>query len=98
MLAVPPVPKRDGLAKDVGERATPRALVVATLLTIPGVLWWGWQSPVRLALAWLAVALAMFAWGAYVRSRLDGITGDCLGTGCYLGQLLVLLVAAAEVS
>jgi adenosylcobinamide-GDP ribazoletransferase len=98
MLAVPPVPKRDGLAKDVGERATPFALALATLLTIPGVAWWGWQSPARLAVAWLVVALAMLAWGAYVRSRLGGITGDCLGTGCYLGQLLVLLVAAAGVA
>lgn len=98
MWLVPPVPQREGLAKDVGSRATPARLAWATCLALPGVAAWGWQAPGRLAVAWLVACTAMWVWGRYVQARLGGITGDCLGTGCYLGQLIVLLVAIAEVS
>jgi adenosylcobinamide-GDP ribazoletransferase len=98
MTLVPPVPKREGLAKDVGERVTVNRLGWATCLAIPGVIAFGWQFPERLVVAWLVVSVAMWVWGRYVQSRLGGITGDCLGTGCYLGQLIVLLIAVAEVS
>jgi adenosylcobinamide-GDP ribazoletransferase len=38
------------------------------------------------------VFLAWFV--PYLRRRLGGVTGDCLGAACYAGQLLVLLAAS----
>jgi adenosylcobinamide-GDP ribazoletransferase len=52
---------------------------------------------VRLACGLAAVLVGAGAWAWYVRRRLGGTTGDCLGFACYLGQLLVLLAAIARI-
>ena len=58
---------------------------------------WPWIIPGRLALMVLAVGGLMLAVVRYVRRRLGGMTGDCLGFLAYAGQVAALLVAAGEV-
>jgi adenosylcobinamide-GDP ribazoletransferase len=96
MALLPPVQGRDGLAKDVGQRIAPWEVGLGLLLAAPGVAWWAWLQPTRalIALGVLAGVLTVFL--SVVRRRLGGITGDCLGCLCYLGQLAVLLTAAAR--
>jgi adenosylcobinamide-GDP ribazoletransferase len=76
--------------------AAVRALAeVGSLLTLPGVAACGWVSPLRTGIGVVAVAVASAVWAGYVRRRLGGVTGDCLGCGCYLGQCVFLLAVAA---
>jgi adenosylcobinamide-GDP ribazoletransferase len=96
MLVVPPVPNREGLSKDVGTQMSGQELIAATLWTLPGVLAFGWCQPLRFVLGTLAVIVLMLAWASYVRHRIGGMTGDCLGCGCYLAQCVVLLAATAR--
>lgn len=95
MTTIPPVPDREGLGKDVGERIGVRELLSGTLSAIPGGAGFGWPDPLRAGLSVLAVVFAVLLWGGYVRQRIGGVTGDCLGCGCYLGQSVLLLVAIA---
>ncbi len=96
MAFVPPVPNREGLARDIGERIGWRTVAAGSLLAIPGVATYILVEPVRCACAMSCVVVVVFGWGRYVRHRIGGITGDCLGAGCYLAQVVVLLVAAAR--
>jgi adenosylcobinamide-GDP ribazoletransferase len=96
MALVPPLVDREGLARDVGSRIRPRDLAVGTVLAAPAVGWYAWLEPIRFGCGLAAVLLGAGAWAWYVRRRLGGTTGDCLGFACYLGQVLVLLAAAAE--
>jgi adenosylcobinamide-GDP ribazoletransferase len=52
------------------------------------------------AAAWAAAATALAAWllGRLARRRIGGVTGDVLGAIQQLGEVLVLLVAAAAVT
>lgn len=95
MATTPPVSNREGLAKDVGERIGRRELTLGSLLTLPGLLTHAWNAPHRTLLGIVAVLLVSLMWGRYVRWRIGGVTGDCLGCGCHLGQCVFLLVALA---
>lgn len=95
MAASPPVPNRASLAKDVGERIGWREVAVGSLLALPVVAACGWAAPLRTGLGVLAVAVVTVVWAGYVRRRLGGVTGDCLGCGCYLGQCVFLLAVVA---
>ncbi|HSG69734.1 MAG TPA: adenosylcobinamide-GDP ribazoletransferase, partial [Planctomycetaceae bacterium] len=57
----------------------------------------GWLMPMKgvVAVGLLLVAAVWFR--RLVLHKLGGITGDCLGFIGFFGQLIVLLVAAAEV-
>jgi len=95
MAAVPPVPRREGLAKDVGQRIGGRSVVLGALLTVPGIAWYAWLRPRGCGFAVAASLIVIAVWAWYVRRRLGGFTGDCLGAGCYAVQVVVILVAAA---
>ena len=95
MTASPPVPDRDGSARGVGQRIGWRELAVGSLLALPGIAACGWESPLRTGIGVVAVAVASATWAGYVRRRLGGVTGDCLGCGCYLGQCVFLLAIVA---
>jgi adenosylcobinamide-GDP ribazoletransferase len=95
MAVCPPVPNREGLAKDVGEQIGWRELAVGSLLVLPGAAVFGSVAPLRTGLGVAAVAASTLAWAGYVRRRIGGATGDCLGCGCYLGQCVFLLAATA---
>ena len=96
MATVPPVPKRDSLAKDVGEQIGWREVAIGSLLALPGIAGYAMHDPQRLVIAIFAVVVITFVWGRYVRWRIGGVTGDCLGALCYAAQVTVLLVACAK--
>jgi adenosylcobinamide-GDP ribazoletransferase len=96
MAVLPPLVDREGLARDVGSRIRPWDLVAGTVLAAPAVVWYAWLEPIRFGCGLAAVLLGAGAWAWYVRWRLGGTTGDGLGFACYLGQVLVLLAAAAQ--
>ena len=95
MWRIPPIANRDGLAKDIGQQLTLREVALGTLAALPAMLWLGWLDPWRLLAAILVVVVTVGVWGLIVVRRLGGITGDCLGAGCYFAQLGVLLVCCA---
>jgi len=96
MAVLPPVPGRTSLARDVGERLSVRGVVLGGLLTVPGVAAWAVSQPYRFAASLLALLVFVGVFVLYLRQRLGGVTGDCLGCACYVSQILVLLVAAAR--
>mgnify|MGYP001083963976 CR=1 FL=1 len=96
MATLPPVSDRPSLAGDVGERLSARDVAFGGLIAVPGVVAWGLIAPGRVAVAVTVLLLFALAFVAYVRRRIGGVTGDCLGCACYAGQLLVLLVASAR--
>ena len=96
MATVKPVPKRDGLAKDVGEQIGRREVAVGSLLALPGIVGYAIHDPLRTAIMLFAVIAVTGLWGRYVRHRIGGVTGDCLGAVCYVAQVTVLLVACAR--
>lgn len=96
MRAVPPVPDWASLTRDVGERASLTTLTAAIGLTLPVLVVALVADPVR-ALAGVALAGAVTAgWGWYVRRRLGGVTGDCLGAAAVFGQVAVMLAWMAR--
>jgi adenosylcobinamide-GDP ribazoletransferase len=96
LALVPPLTDREGLARAVGERLRLWQVVAGTVLAVPAALWYAWLEPVRLGCGLAAVLAGAWAWAWYVHRRLGGTTGDCVGFACYLGQLVVLLVAVAR--
>jgi adenosylcobinamide-GDP ribazoletransferase len=96
MAFISPVPNHQGLAKDVGERIGWRELMVGAAFTLATAGASLVTRPLNGVVGLVAVATVTYAWGRYVRGRIGGVTGDCLGCGCYLGQCLFLLTAVAE--
>jgi adenosylcobinamide-GDP ribazoletransferase len=45
--------------------------------------------------ALLIAPLLIWSWGAYLRHRLGGITGDCLGAGIEITEIALLATLAA---
>lgn len=96
MVAIPPPRAAQGLARDVAGSIRPHVLLPALLLALPGLAPLAMLAPARLA---LAVGLAgLFLWWLrrLLLRRIGGATGDCLGFAAYAGQLIVLLVLAAQ--
>jgi adenosylcobinamide-GDP ribazoletransferase len=88
-----PQARADGLAAAVG--SPPRASVMASLAIGVLVLGLGLGVPRGgVALILLALALAAFAW--LTKKQIGGQTGDVLGALEQIGEILVLLVAAAR--
>lgn len=98
MCAVPPVPAREGLSKDVGQRVGGPTVVGATLWLAVGLGWYAWLEPVRAAVCVGAVGVIALGWGRFVAERLGGVTGDALGCCCYLTQCVALLLASVRVA
>jgi adenosylcobinamide-GDP ribazoletransferase len=96
MASVSPLADREGLARDVGERIGRWQVLAATALTLPAIAWYAWLDPVRIGCGIIAVLLGTAAWSWYIRRRLGGTTGDCIGFACYLAQIFFLLAAAAR--
>jgi adenosylcobinamide-GDP ribazoletransferase len=96
MWALPPLAERESISRDVGQQIGPGRLALGTALAVPGCLGLALVDPVRLALG-LAAVMALTVWlVVYVRRRLGGITGDCLGFLCYAAQVMILLLAAGH--
>jgi adenosylcobinamide-GDP ribazoletransferase len=93
MCAVPPIPNREGLSKDVGEQTGLRELLISSGIVLPFTVGLAWLLPGQLAIGCLLMVLLVLVWGWYVKRRIGGITGDCLGCGCYMAQCVILAAA-----
>ncbi|HEX4148176.1 MAG TPA: adenosylcobinamide-GDP ribazoletransferase [Pirellulales bacterium] len=95
MAALLPVAGRQSLAEQVGRAIGGREVLLGSLLAMPGLFWMGWFAPLRLVSALAVLMVLVPAVVSYVRRRIGGLTGDCLGALCYLAQLGVLACAAS---
>ncbi|PIE22696.1 MAG: adenosylcobinamide-GDP ribazoletransferase [Planctomycetota bacterium] len=91
-----PIAAREGLAKEAGHQARWRDVLLAGLLILPMLLVWAWVMPLKAALSLLCAAGATLLVLHKIRTKIGGMTGDCLGMICYLTQVMVLLVGAAN--
>jgi len=87
---------RASLSREVGADLRIRNLAIGSLWMLPAFAAFAVFSPwhTLAALAAVLATCALFLRG--VRRKLGGVTGDCLGCLCYLVQIVVLLVAAAQ--
>lgn len=96
MYYVPPVPNRESVSRDVASQLTMPDLLTAALwmlpLLVPFVIKW----PMHAAACLLALIPIVLWFMDFVRRRLGGITGDCLGCISYCSTVVVLLIAAAR--
>lgn len=84
----------DGMAVRAGKVPFGRILL-AVMLALPGVVPLAMLRPMPV-LACVLVGAGFLLWlAAFLRRRIGGSTGDCLGFAAYVGQLVVLLAAAA---
>jgi cobalamin synthase len=63
---------------------------------LPGIVAWIILQPIQCAAAITVLLLFAIVFVTYVRRRLGGVTGDCLGCACYAAQVLVLFVAVTR--
>jgi adenosylcobinamide-GDP ribazoletransferase len=95
MVLVPPIANRESLSRDVGAQMTFKDLAIASFCALPSLVLFGWLMPVQCLIAVVLLFVAIW-FRRLVLHKLGGITGDCLGFIGYLGQLIILLVAAVD--
>ncbi|MEN2786602.1 adenosylcobinamide-GDP ribazoletransferase [Sphingomonas qilianensis] len=96
MLAalVPPVASGAGMAvRMAGARRG--TVIPALLLALPGIVPIAWLRPWAMVGTALAGAVFLLWLAAFLRRRIGGSTGDCLGFAAYAGQIILLLAVAA---
>ncbi len=96
MIAIPQAPRAEGLSKDIGAGVGWRDVVMAGVTAIPGLLLYTLAAPLALLLAAAAAVVFLIWLRALLVRRLGGSTGDCLGFAAYVGQIILLLAAAAS--
>jgi adenosylcobinamide-GDP ribazoletransferase len=96
MTIVAPAPAGTGLAKDVGSGVGLPIFLQAVATAVPGLLAFALTQPLRLLAALVAAGLFCLWFGGYLKRRIGGSTGDCLGFAAYVGQLILLLAATAQ--
>ncbi|MEK6347206.1 MAG: adenosylcobinamide-GDP ribazoletransferase [Burkholderia sp.] len=85
----------EGKAKPVAQRMPPRAFAFAAMCGLPWLFWPDWE----LGLLTLGVLAALRAAVArYLRRRLGGYTGDCLGFAQQLAELAIYLTVLGWMS
>jgi adenosylcobinamide-GDP ribazoletransferase len=91
-----PPARLDGVAAGMGRAVPVSRAAAAILLAIPGIV------PLMIVqsapLLGSTVTCLLFLWWikGFLRQRIGGSTGDCLGFAAYMGQLSVLLCAAVR--
>jgi adenosylcobinamide-GDP ribazoletransferase len=97
MAVSPPAPHRESLSRDIGSQATVFQVLLGGALVLPGTVVGAILQPASFVIALLILVpgICYFVW--YVKRRIGGMTGDCLGCICYVSQLIVLLAAAVKV-
>ena len=96
MALLPPPPGQASLAREIGLQLGWREVVAGTLGAAPGACVLALARPFESALALVSLALLVTFFYHYLKRRLGGATGDCLGCLCYLSQILVLLAAGVR--
>lgn len=95
LAAILPPAHADGAAARMGSGMPPRRVLLAVLLAAPGLLPIVLLHPSALLVAGVATALSLGWLVRFLRARIGGSTGDCLGFAAYLAQLALLLAASA---
>lgn len=96
MAVVPPVPARDGLAKDVGQVADWTTFWRGVAWCAPILVFALGYDPASVLLSVLAIGGFILWYRAYLLSRLGGVTGDCLGFAAYAAMIITTLALARE--
>ena len=94
MAIVPPFVQTAGLAKDIGAQVGVGQWLAATLLTLPFTVPLGQMIALQMLSALAASLIFVFWFRRFLLQHLGGVTGDCLGFGVYVGQILILLTAS----
>lgn len=95
MAIIPPLVQTGGLAKDIGAQVDVPQWFASSLLTLPFMIPLGIMLPLPVFAACAATLIFTLWFRRYLMLHLGGVTGDCLGFGVYLGQILILLAATA---
>ena len=85
--------RADGLGVEAGRPGAPAAIAAVTISVLTSLAAFG---PIRGAIALGAAGAAVFAAGALAQRRIGGYTGDVLGAFQQIGEIVVLLTAAAR--
>jgi adenosylcobinamide-GDP ribazoletransferase len=85
--------RADGLGVEAGR---PSALVATAAVTISVLISLAAIGPIRGAIALGAAGAAVFASGVLAQRRIGGYTGDVLGAFQQIGEIVMLLTAAAR--
>jgi adenosylcobinamide-GDP ribazoletransferase len=96
MAVVPPVPAREGLAKDVGQVADWSTFGRGAMWCAPVLVFALAYDAAGAVLSAFAVAGFIVWYRSYLLRRLGGVTGDCLGFAAYAAMILTTLVLARE--
>jgi adenosylcobinamide-GDP ribazoletransferase len=96
MAMVPPVPQREGLAKDVGQIVETTGLARALMWVAPVLILALWLDWTGFVLAVIASAAFLFWFQNFLMRRIGGVTGDCLGFAAYAVMILTTLAYARE--
>jgi len=92
MRTIPPA-RADGLGVEAGR---PSASVATAAMTIGVLIGLAALGPIRNAIALGAASVAIFASGMLAQRRFGGYTGDVLGSFQQIGEIVMLLTAAAR--
>lgn len=95
MAMLPPVAGRRSLAHAAGQQLGRWQVARSGLIALPALAPLVWIAPAVALASTLGVVLLAGGLVYYVRRRIGGMTGDCLGALCYAAQVLVLLICVA---
>jgi adenosylcobinamide-GDP ribazoletransferase len=90
----PAQPDQPGLARTLGSGHTGREAVLGLLVAVPALVPMVLLDPIRASAVPVGLVLFLCWFVPYLRRRLGGASGDCIGFACYVGQLIVLLAAS----
>ncbi|MGQ0672449.1 MAG: adenosylcobinamide-GDP ribazoletransferase [Hyphomicrobium sp.] len=96
MAAMLPVPGREGLAQDLGPRATWTTALAGAAIVSPVLVAWVWIDVAGAVTAILLLAGFVALFRRYLLARIGGLTGDCLGFAAYIGIVVATLAFARE--
>jgi adenosylcobinamide-GDP ribazoletransferase len=85
--------RADGLGVEAGRPSAPAAIAAVTISVLIGLAALG---PTRGAIALGAAGATMFAAGMLAQRRIGGYTGDIIGAFQQVGEIVMLLTAAAR--
>lgn len=97
MATVQPLTQSSGLAKDVGAQTGFGQWITASVFTVVFMIPLGVTIQLALFAACVAALIFILWFRRFLLRHLGGVTGDCLGFGVYVGQILILLAATATV-
>lgn len=96
MAAVPPVPGRGGLGGSVAPSADWKGVGIGALLAAPALLFGVFADAGAMVVSLLLGAVFLLWYGATLRRRIGGSTGDAVGAAGYIGIVLTTLAFAME--